>query len=348
MGWDMRSGLAAAARRLHGRDRRGCPEPRRGCADDVSADAGDRRRRDEGPADRAVRRAVPAHDLHGLQPRLRRCCSARAGSGMSTASRRGSPARRMRRWTSRATTGSSTPRSSSRRGAGASRSPSSPSSSTATRSGTPSSAPRRSSSSCGTWPGSGSAVTADVAGPDPRVTSSADPGVAELATWRSAAAGPVVAVVALLLALVATRVAGVTFRDWEHAVAWRLASDAVCAGAVGGAGHRGPCGRPVTEAHPIVGGDPRTSAGSAGRGSSTGGRGRRGRELLRDLPGVSQCQERRAAAEARRPLRPSADGAWSAASSAATIRPRCCTACWARASLRRSSPSSTWPSSTLC
>ena len=35
-------------------------------------------------------------------------------------------------------------------------------------------------------------------------------------------AGPVVAVVALLLALVATRVAGVTFRDWEHAVAWRL------------------------------------------------------------------------------------------------------------------------------
>lgn len=54
------------------------------------------------------------------------------------------------------------------------------------------------------------------------MTSSADPGVAELATWRSAAAGPVVAVVALLLALVATRVAGVTFRDWEHAVAWRL------------------------------------------------------------------------------------------------------------------------------
>jgi hypothetical protein len=35
-------------------------------------------------------------------------------------------------------------------------------------------------------------------------------------------AGPVVAVVTLLLALVATRVAGVTFRDWEHAVAWRL------------------------------------------------------------------------------------------------------------------------------
>ena len=32
-----------------------------------------------------------------------------------------------------------------------------------------------------------------------------------------------VAIVALLLALVATRVAGVTFRDWEHAVAWRLA-----------------------------------------------------------------------------------------------------------------------------
>ena len=36
-------------------------------------------------------------------------------------------------------------------------------------------------------------------------------------------AGPVVAVVTLLLALVATRVAGVTFRDWEHAVGWRLA-----------------------------------------------------------------------------------------------------------------------------
>jgi hypothetical protein len=54
------------------------------------------------------------------------------------------------------------------------------------------------------------------------VTSSADPGAAELATWRSVAAGPVVAVVTLLLALVATRVAGVTFRDWEHAVGWRL------------------------------------------------------------------------------------------------------------------------------
>jgi hypothetical protein len=36
------------------------------------------------------------------------------------------------------------------------------------------------------------------------------------------AAGPVVAVVTLLLALVATRVAGVTFRDWEHAVGIRL------------------------------------------------------------------------------------------------------------------------------
>jgi hypothetical protein len=61
-----------------------------------------------------------------------------------------------------------------------------------------------------------------VARPDLRVTSSADPGAAELATWRSVAAGPVVAVVTLLLALVATRVAGVTFRDWEHAVGWRL------------------------------------------------------------------------------------------------------------------------------
>jgi hypothetical protein len=37
------------------------------------------------------------------------------------------------------------------------------------------------------------------------------------------AAGPVVATVSLGLALVATRKAGVTFRDWEHAVAIRLA-----------------------------------------------------------------------------------------------------------------------------
>jgi hypothetical protein len=37
------------------------------------------------------------------------------------------------------------------------------------------------------------------------------------------AAGPVVAVVSLGLALVATRVAGVTLRDWEHAIAIRLA-----------------------------------------------------------------------------------------------------------------------------
>ena len=54
------------------------------------------------------------------------------------------------------------------------------------------------------------------------MTSSADPGASELATWRTVAAGPVVAVVTLLLALVATGVAGVTFMDWEHAVAWRL------------------------------------------------------------------------------------------------------------------------------
>jgi hypothetical protein len=36
-------------------------------------------------------------------------------------------------------------------------------------------------------------------------------------------AGPIVASVSLLLALVATRVAGVTLRDWQHAVAWRCA-----------------------------------------------------------------------------------------------------------------------------
>src|SRR3954447_8774273 len=128
----------------------------------------------------------------------------------------------MRHWSWRATTGSSTPRSSSRRGAAGSRSPSCRLSSTVTRSATPSSAPPPFSSSSGTWPASGSAV-ADVPRRDPRLTSSADPGAAALFPWRSAVAGPVVAVVTLLLALVATRVAGVTFRDWEHAVAWRLA-----------------------------------------------------------------------------------------------------------------------------
>jgi hypothetical protein len=61
-----------------------------------------------------------------------------------------------------------------------------------------------------------------VARRQPRLTSSADAGTAVLVTWRTAAAGPAVAVVTLLLALVATRIAGVTFRDWEHAVAVRM------------------------------------------------------------------------------------------------------------------------------
>jgi hypothetical protein len=55
---------------------------------------------------------------------------------------------------------------------------------------------------------------------DPRVTSTAGR-VEPPCPWRIVLAGPVVAVVSLLLALVATRIAGVTFRDWEHAVAWR-------------------------------------------------------------------------------------------------------------------------------
>lgn len=58
---------------------------------------------------------------------------------------------------------------------------------------------------------------------DRGLTSSADAGGPELPTWRIVAAGPVVAVVTFLLALLATRVAGVSFRDWEHAVGWRLA-----------------------------------------------------------------------------------------------------------------------------
>src|SRR4051794_41558106 len=115
------------------------------------------------------------------------------------------------------------PRSCSRRSVTGSRWRSFRSSSTATTSGPPSSVPRRSSSSSGTWPVSGSAVTADVARSHPSLIASADRDAAELLPWRVVLAGPVVAVVSLLLALVATRVAGVTFRDWEHAVAWRCA-----------------------------------------------------------------------------------------------------------------------------
>ena len=55
------------------------------------------------------------------------------------------------------------------------------------------------------------------------VTPSADPGASELATWRSVAAGPVVAFVTVLFALVATQAAGVAFADWEGAVARRCA-----------------------------------------------------------------------------------------------------------------------------
>jgi hypothetical protein len=58
---------------------------------------------------------------------------------------------------------------------------------------------------------------------DRGVSSAADSGAAELATWRGVVAGPVVAVVTVLFAVVATEAAGVAFEDWEHAVARRLA-----------------------------------------------------------------------------------------------------------------------------
>jgi hypothetical protein len=55
------------------------------------------------------------------------------------------------------------------------------------------------------------------------MTSSVDPVASEAATWRTVVAGPAVAVVAVVLALVGTQAAGVPFADWEHAVAERLA-----------------------------------------------------------------------------------------------------------------------------
>jgi membrane-associated phospholipid phosphatase len=54
------------------------------------------------------------------------------------------------------------------------------------------------------------------------VTSSVDRGAPEAATWRSAIAGPVIAVATVVCALVATDAAGVRFQDWQHAVAERL------------------------------------------------------------------------------------------------------------------------------
>ena len=72
MGWDMRSGLAAAAGDYLVVIDGDAQNP----VDDVlkmyRRMRATRRRRDEGPADRPLRRAVPARDLHGLQPRLRR------------------------------------------------------------------------------------------------------------------------------------------------------------------------------------------------------------------------------------------------------------------------------------
>ena len=141
------------------------------------------------------------------------------------------------------------------------------------------------------------------------------------------------AVVTVLLALVATRVAGVTFRDWEHAVGLRLAQmgcgvallvvlDIVVRAAA-----------PVAEAHTVVGGDPdvRRERWTAAPG---GGRGRRARQLLRDLPGVPQRQERRSAAAGPAICSTVSWRASIAPSSAGTIRPRCCTASWARVSPR--------------
>jgi len=54
-------------------------------------------------------------------------------------------------------------------------------------------------------------------------TDSADPGVPEPPTWRGVAAGPVVAFVTVLAALLATHAAGVGFRDPDHVVGRRLA-----------------------------------------------------------------------------------------------------------------------------
>ena len=54
------------------------------------------------------------------------------------------------------------------------------------------------------------------------MTSSADPGAREFPTRRSVVAGPVVAIVTVLTALLATRAAGVPFRDPDHMVGRRL------------------------------------------------------------------------------------------------------------------------------
>ena len=46
------------------------------------------------------------------------------------------------------------------------------------------------------------------------MTSSVDPVASEAATWRTVVAGPAVAVVAVVIALVGTQAAGVPFADW--------------------------------------------------------------------------------------------------------------------------------------
>ena len=54
------------------------------------------------------------------------------------------------------------------------------------------------------------------------MTSPADPGAPEPPTWRSVAAGPLVAIVTVLAALLATHAAGVAFRDPHNMVGRRL------------------------------------------------------------------------------------------------------------------------------
>ena len=103
--------------------------------------------------------------------------------------------------------------------------------------------------------------------------------------WRAIAAGPAVAVVTLVTALIVTDQAGVPLRDPNGVSVARFTSAGGARRGAGRAGHRVP---------------QRPQALDAGAGA---GGGQRAGELLRHLPGVSQPQERRPAAAARRAVR---------------------------------------------
>ena len=168
------------------------------------------------------------------------------------------------------------------------------------------------------------------------------------AARRAIAAGPAVALVTLVVALITTGDVELPFRDPDHVAATYLVLVGPRGGAARRARHRPPRPRAVGERFPP---SRAAMAPRAPRALDPGPRDRgrqRAARLLRDLHGLPQPQGRSSRWSGPRPSSTASSPTGTARSSAATTRRRCCTRCSGRASRRTSSRPPTSRSSSSC